>query len=91
MSLDADKWDWKAAKVPNQLTKGMEESQQAKQDVLDGIDFARGAPKSTWGSVRADMGYTKPFGMEKNRTLRLMKTHSSIGLLHPLAAPVQQS
>ena len=31
MALDADKWDWKAAKVPNPLTKGMEESQQAKQ------------------------------------------------------------
>ncbi|PWA62677.1 embryo sac development arrest 7 [Artemisia annua] len=31
MVLDADKWDWKASKVPNPLTKGMEESQQAKQ------------------------------------------------------------
>ncbi|PWA57125.1 hydroxyproline-rich glycoprotein family protein [Artemisia annua] len=40
-------------------------------DVLDGIDFARGAPKSTWGSVRADMGYTKPFGMKKNRKTRI--------------------
>ncbi|PWA91604.1 embryo sac development arrest 7 [Artemisia annua] len=32
MALDADKWDWKAPKVPNPLTKWMEESQQAKQD-----------------------------------------------------------
>ncbi|PWA65598.1 embryo sac development arrest 7 [Artemisia annua] len=53
MALDADKWDWKAAKVPNPLTNGIGESQQAKQDVLDGIDFARGDPKSTWRSVQA--------------------------------------
>ncbi|KAL8241509.1 hypothetical protein R6Q59_014863 [Mikania micrantha] len=31
------------------------------QDVLDGIEFARGDPDSTWGSLRADMGHTEPF------------------------------
>lgn len=34
------------------------------QDVLDGIEFARGDPSSTWGSVRADMGHTQPFDLK---------------------------
>lgn len=31
------------------------------QDVVDGIEFARGDPKTTWGSVRAAMGHPEPF------------------------------
>lgn len=31
MSLNLEKWDWHAAKVPSALTKEMEESQAAKQ------------------------------------------------------------
>nr|XP_043636018.1 alpha-L-arabinofuranosidase 1-like [Erigeron canadensis] len=34
------------------------------QDALDGIEFARGDPNSTWGSVRADMGHTEPFNLK---------------------------
>nr|KYP64126.1 Alpha-L-arabinofuranosidase 2 [Cajanus cajan] len=33
------------------------------QDALDGIEFARGSPKSNWGSVRAAMGHPKPFNL----------------------------
>ncbi|ESW34006.1 hypothetical protein PHAVU_001G116200 [Phaseolus vulgaris] len=33
------------------------------QDALDGIEFARGSPKSKWGSVRAAMGHPKPFDL----------------------------
>jgi len=31
------------------------------QDVVNGIEFARGGPKTTWGSVRAAMGHPEPF------------------------------
>ncbi|XP_072997622.1 alpha-L-arabinofuranosidase 1-like [Typha latifolia] len=31
------------------------------KDVLDSIEFARGSPNSTWGSVRAAMGHPDPF------------------------------
>lgn len=31
------------------------------QDVLDGIEFARGPANSTWGAVRAQMGHPEPF------------------------------
>lgn len=34
------------------------------QDVLDGIEFARGDSNSTWGSVRADMGHIEPFNLK---------------------------
>ncbi|XP_071737620.1 alpha-L-arabinofuranosidase 1-like [Rutidosis leptorrhynchoides] len=34
------------------------------QDALDGIEFARGDPNSTWGSVRAAMGHTEPFNLK---------------------------
>ncbi|KAL2320582.1 hypothetical protein Fmac_029551 [Flemingia macrophylla] len=34
------------------------------QDALDGIEFARGSPRSRWGSVRAAMGHPKPFDLK---------------------------
>ncbi|KAI7736721.1 hypothetical protein M8C21_001969 [Ambrosia artemisiifolia] len=33
-------------------------------DALDAIEFARGDPNSTWGSLRADMGHTEPFNLK---------------------------
>ncbi|CAN4118357.1 unnamed protein product [Withania somnifera] len=33
------------------------------QDILDGLEFARGAPNSRWGSVRAAMGHPEPFDL----------------------------
>ncbi|XP_049401502.1 alpha-L-arabinofuranosidase 1-like [Solanum stenotomum] len=33
------------------------------QDILDGLEFARGAPNSIWGSVRATMGHLEPFDL----------------------------
>ncbi|XP_055808624.1 alpha-L-arabinofuranosidase 1-like [Solanum dulcamara] len=33
------------------------------QDILDGLEFARGAPNSRWGSVRAAMGHLEPFDL----------------------------
>ncbi|KAG8367779.1 hypothetical protein BUALT_Bualt16G0108200 [Buddleja alternifolia] len=33
------------------------------QDILDAIEFARGDPASTWGSVRASMGHEEPFDL----------------------------
>ncbi|RYR04158.1 hypothetical protein Ahy_B06g083747 [Arachis hypogaea] len=33
------------------------------QEALDGIEFARGSPDSTWGSVRASMGHPQPFDL----------------------------
>ncbi|XP_076936619.1 alpha-L-arabinofuranosidase 1-like, partial [Bidens hawaiensis] len=34
------------------------------QEALDGIEFARGGPNSTWGSVRAAMGHPDPFDLK---------------------------
>jgi alpha-N-arabinofuranosidase len=34
------------------------------QDVVDGIEFARGGPKTTWGLVRAAMGHPQPFKLD---------------------------
>ncbi|KAM0855836.1 hypothetical protein ACQ4PT_049514 [Festuca glaucescens] len=34
------------------------------KDVVDGIEFARGGPKTTWGSVRAAMGHPQPFKLD---------------------------
>lgn len=31
------------------------------QEMLDSIEFARGSPNSTWGSLRAKMGHLEPF------------------------------
>ncbi|MCD7472449.1 aspartate-semialdehyde dehydrogenase-like protein [Datura stramonium] len=33
------------------------------QDILEGLEFARGAPNSRWGSVRASMGHPEPFDL----------------------------
>ncbi|XP_068340593.1 alpha-L-arabinofuranosidase 1-like [Pyrus communis] len=33
------------------------------QEALDGIEFARGSPNSTWGSLRAKMGHPEPFDL----------------------------
>ncbi|EFH50560.1 glycosyl hydrolase family protein 51 [Arabidopsis lyrata subsp. lyrata] len=34
------------------------------QEAIDGIEFARGDPQSTWGSVRAAMGHPEPFELK---------------------------
>eukprot|EP00249_Psilotum_nudum_P011384 c23140_g1_i1 orf=470-2455(+) len=34
------------------------------QDILDGIEFARGSSDSRWGSVRATMGHPEPFELQ---------------------------
>ncbi|KAL2502049.1 Alpha-L-arabinofuranosidase 1 [Forsythia ovata] len=33
------------------------------QEILDGIEFARGDPQSKWGSLRAAMGHLEPFDL----------------------------
>ncbi|KAL6272217.1 hypothetical protein ACE6H2_022909 [Prunus campanulata] len=33
------------------------------QEALDGLEFARGNPNSTWGSLRAAMGHPEPFDL----------------------------
>lgn len=33
------------------------------QDILSAIEFARGDPSSTWGSVRVSMGHPGPFDL----------------------------
>ncbi|KAJ1292499.1 hypothetical protein BS78_02G396100 [Paspalum vaginatum] len=34
------------------------------KDVVNGIEFARGGPKTTWGSIRAAMGHPEPFKLD---------------------------
>nr|BAH85834.1 alpha-L-arabinofuranosidase [Dionaea muscipula] len=34
------------------------------QEMLDSIEFARGAPDTTWGSIRAAMGHPEPFDLQ---------------------------
>ena len=33
------------------------------QEILDGLEFARGDAESKWGSVRAAMGHPEPFDL----------------------------
>ena len=33
------------------------------QDILNGIEFARGSANSTWGSIRSSMGHPEPFSL----------------------------
>lgn len=33
------------------------------QEILDGLEFAKGDASSTWGSVRASLGHPKPFDL----------------------------
>lgn len=34
------------------------------QDILDALEFARGYPTTTWGSVRAALGHAEPFDLQ---------------------------
>ena len=34
------------------------------QEMLDSIEFARGSPKSKWGSLRAKLGHPAPFSLK---------------------------
>ncbi|KAH9608709.1 hypothetical protein KSS87_013904 [Heliosperma pusillum] len=34
------------------------------QEMLDSIEFARGSPNSTWGSLRARLGHSTPFSLK---------------------------
>ncbi|KAG5041887.1 hypothetical protein JHK87_005802 [Glycine soja] len=64
------------------------------QEALDGIEFARGSPKSQWGSLRASMGHPEPFdlrivaigneecGMSKYQA-NYLKFHTAIKQAYP--------
>lgn len=64
------------------------------QDVLDGIEFARGNPGTKWGSVRATMGHPKPFQLnhitignqecgQRNYLGNYLKFHNVIKATYP--------
>lgn len=64
------------------------------QEALDGIEFARGDPNSTWGSIRAAMGHPEPFDLryvaignedcgKKNYRGNYLKFHSAITQAYP--------
>ncbi|KAI6696968.1 hypothetical protein NL676_017087 [Syzygium grande] len=64
------------------------------QEALDGIEFARGNPNSTWGSLRAQMGHPEPFDLryvaignedchKKNYRGNYLKFHSAIKSAYP--------
>ncbi|XP_056158386.1 alpha-L-arabinofuranosidase 1-like [Syzygium oleosum] len=64
------------------------------QEALDGIEFARGNPNSTWGSLRAQMGHPEPFDLryvaignenchKKNYLGNYLKFHSAIKSAYP--------
>uniref|UniRef100_A0A1D1Y3K4 non-reducing end alpha-L-arabinofuranosidase n=1 Tax=Anthurium amnicola TaxID=1678845 RepID=A0A1D1Y3K4_9ARAE len=64
------------------------------KDVLDSLEFARGPPNSTWGSVRASMGHAEPFDLKyvaignedcgkKNYLGNYLKFYSSIKDAYP--------
>ncbi|KAI6696966.1 hypothetical protein NL676_017085 [Syzygium grande] len=64
------------------------------QEALDGIEFARGDPNSTWGSLRAQMGHPEPFDLRyvaigneecglKNYLGSYLKFHSAIKSAYP--------
>ncbi|CAB4316416.1 unnamed protein product [Prunus armeniaca] len=64
------------------------------QEALDGLEFARGSPNSTWGSVRAAMGHPEPFDLryvaignedcgKKNYRGNYLKFYSAIKRAYP--------
>ncbi|KAG2685355.1 hypothetical protein I3760_10G121600 [Carya illinoinensis] len=64
------------------------------QEALDGIEFARGDPNSTWGSIRAAMGHPEPFDLryvaignedcgKKNYRGNYLKFYSAINKTYP--------
>ncbi|XP_030463731.2 alpha-L-arabinofuranosidase 1-like [Syzygium oleosum] len=64
------------------------------KEILDGIEFARGDPDSTWGSVRAAMGHPEPFDLryvavgnqdcwKKNYRGNYLKFHDAIKHAYP--------
>ncbi|KAJ4817091.1 Alpha-L-arabinofuranosidase 1 [Rhynchospora pubera] len=64
------------------------------EDVLDGIEFARGDPESTWGSVRTEMGHPNPFELKfisignqecgnKNYKANYLKFYTAIKAAYP--------
>ncbi|KAI6696967.1 hypothetical protein NL676_017086 [Syzygium grande] len=65
------------------------------QEALDGIEFARGDPNSTWGSLRAQMGHPEPFdlryvaigneecGLKNYLGWSYLKFHSAIKSAYP--------
>ncbi|PRQ45694.1 putative non-reducing end alpha-L-arabinofuranosidase [Rosa chinensis] len=64
------------------------------QEALDGIEFARGDPDSTWGSLRATMGHPEPFDLryvavgnedcgKKNYRGNYLKFYSAIKRAYP--------
>ncbi|XP_044468440.1 alpha-L-arabinofuranosidase 1-like [Mangifera indica] len=64
------------------------------QEALDGIEFARGDPNSTWGSVRAALGHPEPFDLryvaignedcgKKNYRGNYLRFYTAIKLAYP--------
>ncbi|KAL3841122.1 hypothetical protein ACJIZ3_025713 [Penstemon smallii] len=64
------------------------------QEIMDGIEFARGDPHSKWGSIRAAMGHPEPFDLryvavgnedcgKKNYLGNYLKFHSAIKQAYP--------
>ncbi|VVA28868.1 PREDICTED: alpha-L-arabinofuranosidase [Prunus dulcis] len=64
------------------------------QEALDGLEFARGSPNSTWGSLRAAMGHPEPFDLryvaignedcgKKNYRGNYLKFYSAIKRAYP--------
>nr|ABF22680.3 alpha-L-arabinofuranosidase [Prunus persica] len=64
------------------------------QEALDGLEFARGSPNSTWGSLRAAMGHPEPFDLryvaignedcgKKNYLGNYLKFYSAIKRAYP--------
>lgn len=64
------------------------------QEALDGLEFARGDPDSTWGSIRVAMGHPEPFDLryvaignedcgKKNYRGNYLKFYSAIKQAYP--------
>ncbi|KAL3534085.1 hypothetical protein ACH5RR_002546 [Cinchona calisaya] len=64
------------------------------QEILDGIEFARGDPNSTWGYIRASMGHPEPYDLryvavgnqncgKKNYRGNYLKFYSAIKSAYP--------
>ncbi|KAJ7972047.1 alpha-L-arabinofuranosidase 1 [Quillaja saponaria] len=64
------------------------------QEALDSIEFARGSPNSTWGSIRAAVGHPEPFDLryvavgnedcgKKNYRGNYLKFYSAIRYAYP--------
>ncbi|KNA25400.1 hypothetical protein SOVF_006930, partial [Spinacia oleracea] len=53
------------------------------QEMLDSVEFARGSPNTTWGSLRAKLGHPKPFNLKYIAVGNYLKFYKALKKNYP--------